>query len=521
MPPRHRKPADQPRQPGGSSPRELQNILWKAADKLRGLIDAAEYKETVLGLIFLKYVSDVIEEHRLALEQRLLAAGIDDDLRRFFVDERASYTNTHAVWVPTTARWAAITRNARPQGLGKQIDDAMDAIMRENASLIGALPKVFNRLGNDEQLADLVDLIGDARFGDAETNRAHDIPADVFEYFLHNFAVLEGRKGGEFYTPSSVTRLVVELLEPYEGRVYDPVCGSGGMLVQASRFVETYRGRDHRADITVHGQEMNERTWRLAKMNLAIHNIDGDLGLCWEDTLAYDVHPDLKADFVLAQPPFNIKNWARNESDPRWTYGVPPRNNANYAWLQHAISKLGERGTAGVLLANGSLFSQSRGEVDIRRALIESDQVACIVALPPQLFRSTSIPACLWVLARNKSSQGSAGLEERRGQILFIDARRLGVMADRTSRVLDTADTASIVDAYRAWRGTASARQSNLSYRDEPGFCLSVDLATVREHGYVLTPGRYVSTGPDEDEDLETGPEKHTALTKDLYGLFD
>ncbi|MER5991576.1 type I restriction-modification system subunit M [Streptomyces viridosporus] len=518
MPPRQRKPADQPKQPGASSPRELQDILWKAADKLRGRIDAAEYKEIVLGLIFLKYVSDVIEEHRSALEQRLLAAGLDDDRLEQFADDRASYPHTSAIWVPETARWAAITRNARP-GLGKRIDDAMDAIMRENAFLAGALPKAFNRL-NDEQLTDLIDIIGDARFGDAETNGTHDVPGALFEYFLHNFAVLEGKRGGDYYTPGSITRLVVELLEPYEGRVYDPVCGSGSMLVQASRFVETYRGRDHRADITVHGQEINERTWRLAKMNLAVHGIDGDLGARWDDTLAHDRHPDLKVDFVLAQPPFNVKDWALNENDPRWTYGVPPRNNANYAWLQHAISKLGKRGTAGVVLANGSLFSQSGGEAEIRRALIESDQIACIVALPPQLFHSTAIPACLWVLATDKSSQGSTGLEERRGQILFIDAHRLGVMADRTSRVLDNADTARIVDAYHAWRGTASARQTRLRYRDEPGFCLSVGLATVREHGYVLTPGRYVGSGPGEDEGLDTSPEKHTALTKDLYGLF-
>ncbi|MGW0347626.1 N-6 DNA methylase [Streptomyces anthocyanicus] len=514
MPPRQRKPADQP---GASSPQELQDILWKSADKLRGRIDAAEYKEIFLGLFFLKYASDLFEEHRSALEQRLLAAGVDADRLVEFVEAPGQYTRTQTVWVPERARWSSIAANARTQGLGARLDDAMDAIMRENTPLAGALPKVFTRVGDDEQLADLMNLIGDARFGDAGTDRPQDVPAEAYEYFLDNFAGQEGKKGGDFYTPHSVTRLVVELLEPYEGRVYDPACGSGGMLVEASRFVERYRGGDHRATTSVHGQECNERTWRLAKMNLAVHGIEGDLGARWDDTLAYDRHPGLKAEFVLAQPPFNIKDWARDENDPRWVYGVPPRHNADYAWLQHVIFKLGERGTACVVLANGSLF-RGRDEAEIRRALIEDDLVACIVALPPQLFRSTAIPACLWVLARNRSSHSSP---YRKGQILFIDASGLGVMVDRTWRNLDGTDVARIAGTYRAWRGASRAGQASLAYRDEPGFCVSADLARVREQGYVLTPGRYVGTGHGEDAVLETGPAKHTALTKDLYGLFD
>ncbi|OIJ67827.1 type I restriction-modification system subunit M [Streptomyces mangrovisoli] len=522
MPPRQKKPADQAELFTASTAKEIQDILWKAADKLRGSIDAAQYKEFVLGLIFLKYVSDAFEERRQELAKELGEDGISEDQIGDFLEDRDEYTGAHVFWVPETARWSWIAANAKAQGVGKLLDEAMDAIMRENAALTGVLPKIFNQDRVDQKrLGELVDLISDARFGGNEERPAQDLLGEVYEYFLGNFARAEGKRGGEFYTPSSVVRLIVEILEPYEGRVYDPACGSGGMFVQAAKFIEAHRGRGHKADISVYGQELNERTWRLGKMNLAIHGIDGNLAARWGDTFADDKHADLKADFVMANPPFNIKDWARDESDPRWKYGVPPRNNANYAWLQHMISKLGERGTAGIVLANGSMSSQSSGEGEIRAALVEADLVACMVALPSQLFRTTQIPACLWFLSRDKSPQGARRLDDRRGEILFIDARGLGEMADRTERVFAEADVKKIADAYHAWRGTPSAREAGLTYEDEPGFCYSADLETVREHGYVLTPGRYVGAVEAEEEDAEAVAERISALTEELFALFD
>ncbi|MCM1942697.1 type I restriction-modification system subunit M [Streptomyces sp. G3] len=522
MPPRTKKPADQAELFSASTAKEIQDILWKAADKLRGSIDAAQYKEFVLGLIFLKYVSDAFEERRTELAKELAEDGISEEQIGDFLEDRDEYTGAHVFWVPETARWSWIATHAKAQGVGKLLDEAMDAIMRENASLTGVLPKIFNQDRVDQKrLGELVDLISDARFGGSGDKPAQDLLGEVYEYFLGNFARAEGKRGGEFYTPSSVVRLIVEILEPYEGRVYDPACGSGGMFVQASKFIQAHRGRGHKADIAVYGQELNERTWRLAKMNLAIHGIDGNLAARWGDTFADDKHPDLKADFVMANPPFNIKDWARDETDPRWKYGVPPKNNANYAWLQHMISKLGERGTAGIVLANGSMSSQSSGEGEIRQALIEADLVACMVALPSQLFRTTQIPACLWFLSKAKSPQGARRLDDRRGEILFIDARTMGEMVDRTERVFTEADLAKIADTYHAWRGTASAREAGLTYEDVPGFCYSAGLEKVREYGYVLTPGRYVGAVEAEEEDAEVVAERITALTAELYGLFD
>ncbi|MYS73265.1 N-6 DNA methylase [Streptomyces sp. SID5926] len=522
MPPGTKKATDQAELFSASTAKEIQAILWKAADKLRGSIDAAQYKEFVLGLIFLKYVSDAFDERRNELKKELVEDGIDGERLDDFLEDRDEYTGAHVFWVPETARWSWIAANAKSQGVGKLLDEAMDAVMAENASLKGVLPKIFNRDNVDQKrLAELVDLISDARFGGTEDKPAQDVLGEVYEYFLGNFARAEGKRGGEFYTPQSVVRLIVEILEPYGGRVYDPACGSGGMFVQAGKFIEAHQGRGHKADIAVYGQELNERTWRLAKMNLAIHGIDGNLAARWGDTFADDKHPDLKADFVMANPPFNIKDWARDEGDARWKYGVPPKNNANYAWLQHMISKLGERGTAGIVLANGSMSSQSSGEGEIRRALVEADLVACMVALPSQLFRTTQIPACLWFLAKDKTPQGAKRLEDRRGEILFIDARSVGQMADRTERVLTDADLAKIAGTYHAWRGTASAREKVLTYADEPGFCFSADLETVREHEYVLTPGRYVGSTEREEEDAEAVAKKISSLTKELYGLFD
>ncbi|MFJ2304578.1 type I restriction-modification system subunit M [Streptomyces sp. NPDC087787] len=522
MPPGKKKPADQAELFSASTAKEIQDILWKAADKLRGSIDAAQYKEFVLGLIFLKYVSDAFDERRTELAKELVEDGISEERLDDFLEDRDEYTGAHVFWVPETARWSWIATHAKAQGVGKLLDEAMDAIMRENASLTGVLPKIFNQDRVDQKrLGELVDLISDARFGGSEDKPAQDLLGEVYEYFLGNFARAEGKRGGEFYTPSSVVRLIVEILEPYEGRVYDPACGSGGMFVQASKFIQAHRGRLHKADIAVYGQELNERTWRLAKMNLAIHGIDGNLAARWGDTFADDKHADLKADFVMANPPFNIKDWARDETDPRWKYGVPPKNNANYAWLQHMISKLGEKGTAGIVLANGSMSSQSSGEGEIRQALIESDLVACMVALPSQLFRTTQIPACLWFLSKDKSPQGVRRLDDRRGEILFIDARGMGEMADRTERILLEADLRRIADTYHAWRGTASAREAGLTYEDEPGFCHSADLAKVREQGYVLTPGRYVGAVEAEEEDPEAVAERISKLTEELFELFD
>ncbi|MFC8537141.1 type I restriction-modification system subunit M [Streptomyces sp. NPDC057249] len=522
MPPRKKKATEQEELFSASTPKEIQAILWKAADKLRGSIDAAQYKEFVLGLIFLKYVSDAFEERRDELAGELAEDGISEDRIDDFLEDRDEYTGAHVFWVPETARWSWIAANAKSQGVGKLLDEAMDAVMRENAALAGVLPKIFNRDSVDQKrLAELVDLISDARFGGSEDKPAQDVLGEVYEYFLGNFARAEGKRGGEFYTPQSVVRLIVEILEPYHGRVYDPACGSGGMFVQAARFIEAHRGKGHKTDLSVFGQELNERTWRLAKMNLAIHGIDGNLAARWGDTFADDKHPDLRADFVMANPPFNIKDWARDESDSRWRYGVPPRNNANYAWVQHMVSKLGERGTAGIVLANGSLSSRAGGEGEIRQAMVEADLVACMVALPAQLFRTTQIPACLWFLAKDKSSQGPKSLTDRRGEILFVDAREMGVMVDRTERAFTDADLAKIAGTYHAWRGTESAKAEGAVYEDVPGFCFSAGLETVREHEYVLTPGRYVGAVEAETEDAETVAAQIASLTDELFGLFE
>lgn len=524
MPPRQKKVTDgQIELFSASSTKEIQTILWKAADKLRGSMDSAQYKEFVLGLIFLKYVSDAFAERREQLSKELAEEGIEEDRLDEFLEDKDEYTGHHVFWVPENARWSSIAARAKSEGVGLLLDDAMDAVMRANTALRDVLPKIFNRDNVDQRrLAELVDLIGNARFTGNSDKPAQDVLGEVYEYFLGNFARDEGKRGGEFYTPRSVVQLLVEVLEPYEGRVYDPCCGSGGMFVQAGKFIEAHREEGHnKADIAVYGQELNERTWRLAKMNLAIHGIDGDLAKRWGDTFADDKHPDLKADFILANPPFNIKDWARNEYDPRWKYGVPPNANANYAWLQHIVSKLGEQGTAGVVLANGSMSSQQSGEGGIRKALVEADLVACMVALPSQLFRTTQIPACLWFLAKDKTPQGAERLEDRRGEILFIDARAMGEMVDRTERVLTEADLAKIASAYHAWRGTASAREAKLTYEDEAGFCFTADLETIRVHEYALTPGRYVGASESEEEDAEAVTERIAKLTDELYGLFE
>ena len=518
MPPR--KKQDQVTLPGMMSTRDLHDTLWKAADKLRGSMDAAQYKDFVLGMVFLKYVSDSFAERREQIRAEVLADGVPEERIEAFLDDVDEYKREGVFWVPENARWHVLAQQTKGGNPGEVIDAAMDSIMKANESLTGVLPKIFNRDNVDQRrLAELVDLIGDARFTGHDGKSARDVLGEVYEYFLERFARAEGKRGGEFYTPASVVRLLVEVLEPYSGRVYDPCCGSGGMFVQAEKFVLAHRGR--RDDLAVYGQESNERTWRLAKMNLAIHGISGDLSTRWEDTFREDKHPDIKADFILANPPFNMSDWARRVNDPRWRYGVPPAGNANFAWLQHMIYKLAERGSAGVVLSNGSMSSQSSGEGEIRASMAESDLVACMIALPPQLFRTTQIPACLWFLAKDKSPQGAKSLADRRGQVLFVDARSMGVLVNRTERFLTDEEIGRIANTYHAWRGTASARAAGLTYENVPGFCYSAAIEETREYGHVLSPGRYVGAVEVDDSDGEPIADKIERLKKELLTHFD
>lgn len=513
MPPRKKKP-EQPQ-----TMRELHDILWKSADKLRGSMDAAQYKDFVLGLVFLKYVSDAFTERREQIRAELVEQGIPESRVEGFLGDQDEYTGHGVFWVPESARWDNLVRDVGDNP-GEKIDDAMDEIMKSNEPLTGVLPKIFNRDNVDQiRLGELLALISDARFTGHGDRPARDVLGEVYEYFLEKFARAEGKRGGEFYTPSSVVRLLVEVLEPYSGRVYDPCCGSGGMFVQAEKFVVAHRGR--REDLSVYGQEANERTWRLAKMNLAIHGIGGNLGPRWADTFREDKHPDIKADFILANPPFNMSDWARRTDDARWRYGVPPAGNANFAWLQHIVSKLRENGNAGVVLANGSMSSQQSGEGEIRAAMVEADLVSCLIALPPQLFRTTQIPACLWFFSANKGPQGAKHLAERRGETLFIDTRNMGVLTNRTEREFTADELAKIAGTYHAWRGTKSARDASLKYEDVPGFCYSASIEEIRTHDHVLTPGRYVGAVEVEDGETEPITEKIERLTKELYAHFD
>jgi type I restriction enzyme M protein len=500
--------------------------LWQMADALRGSMDAAEYKHVVLGLIFLKYISDAFEERHDYLKRAVddpkdeyfLPAGTPNrfDAVARLLEDPDEYRAQNIFWVPPEARWAYLKAQARQPTIGQLVDDAMAGIERDNPALKGVLPKDCARPALDKQrLGQLIDLISNIQVGD-EAARAKDVLGRVYEYFLSQFASAEGRKGGEFYTPRCVVKLLVEMLEPYHGRVYDPCCGSGGMFVQSVEFIRAYatgngnggrRGGSltrPKADISIYGQESNYTTWRLAKMNLAIRGIEGQIA--HGDTFHDDKFPDLKADFILANPPFNISDWGgeRLRDDKRWQYGVPPAGNANFAWVQHIIHHLAPHGVAGFVLANGSMSSNQSGEGEIRKNIVEADLVDCMVALPGQLFYSTQIPACLWFLARDKSklpspSRRGVGGEgrDRRGAILFIDARKLGRMVDRTHRELTDEEIAHIARTYHAWRGEKESGE----YRDIPGFCKSATLEEVRKHGYVLTPGRYVGAEVREDDD--------------------
>jgi len=504
------------RQPQNGEPLGFEDTLWKAADKLRGSMDSSEYKHVVLGLVFLKYVDDAFGERRAQLAADLEADGITGDQAEELLESRDEYTAEGVFWVPPEARWVYLQANAKQPVIGKLIDAAMDAVEVENPTLRGVLPKNFARPSLDvRRLGELVDLIAGLGLGSAE-HRENDLLGRVYEYFLGKFASQEGKGGGEFYTPRSVVKLLVEMIEPYKGRVYDPCFGSGGMFVQSENFVEAHGGQ--RNDIAVYGEELNDTTWRLGKMNLAIRGIESDLGPRWGDTFHDDLHPDLKADFILANPPFNISDWGGDQlrDDPRWKYGTPPAGNANFAWLQHMASKLAPQGVAGVVLANGSLSSELSSEGDIRRKMIEADLVECIVALPGQLFYTTQIPVSLWFLNRDKTPGGSRGWRDRRGEVLLIDARKLGQRVDRTHRELTPSDMETISGTYHAWRGEQGAG----TYEDVLGYSASATFAQIAERRFVLTPGRYVGA-EDTDEDMELVSERIERLTRTVLDSFE
>ena len=499
--------------------------LWKVADKLRNNMDAAEYKHVVLGLIFLKYISDVFNDVFNELKNDKLSEPEDKD----------EYISRNIFWVPPEARWTYLQKNAKQPTIGKLIDDAMDAIERDNTSLKGVLPKIYARPALDKQrLGELIDLIGTIGLGDKE-NKSKDILGRVYEYFLGQFADAEGKRGGQFYTPRCIVKLLVAMLEPYKGRVFDPCCGSGGMFVQSEKFVEEHGGRV--GNISVYGQESNQTTWRLCKMNLAIRGIDSNIAWNNEGSFLKNAHKDLRADFVIANPPFNDSDWKGDiqREDVRWKYGTPPKGNANFAWVQHFIYHLAPAGIAGFVLANGSMSSNTSGEGEIRKNIIESDLVDCMVALPSQLFYNTMIPACLWFICRNKSGKPSTlhpspsgrrdgtGFRKRKNEILFIDARNMGVMIDRRHRELTDKEVEKISSTYHAWRGLPacqpSAHTQASEYEDVKGFCKSAKLDEIEKHGYILTPGRYVGVKEEED-DGELFEEKMKKLTSELAGQF-
>ena len=474
---------------------------WRMADALRGNMDAAEYKHVVLGLVFLKYISDAFEERH---------AMVIDEYGEEAAEDRDEYIAENIFWVPPEARWQHLKSQARQPTIGRLIDDAMVAIERDNPALKDVLPKEYARPALDKtRLGQVVDMVSNIKVGGAK-ERATDVLGSVYEYFLEQFALAEGRKGGEFYTPRSVVRLLVEMLEPYQGRVYDPCCGSSGMFVQSVEFIRAHASGNENAgkaksDISIYGQESNYTTWRMARMNLAIRGIAGLIE--HGDSFHNDRHPDLRADYILANPPFNVSDWGgdRLRDDRRWEYGVPPKSNANFAWVQHFLYHLAPRGIAGFVLANGSMSSNQSGEGDIRKNIVEAGLVDCIISLPGQLFRSTPIPACLWFLSRGRLSGEH---RDRQGETLFIDCRGLGFMLDRTRRDLSQEDIARIAGTYHSWRGSDAANQ----YEDIPGFCKSATLDEIHKHGHILTPGRYVGTAPQED-DGEPFEEKMTRLS--------
>lgn len=477
----------------------FEETLWKAADKLRGSMDASEYKHVVLGLIFLKYISDKFETKFDALIEE--GAGFEED--------RDEYEAENIFWVPKEARWSFIKDNAKDPKIGQFIDDAMILIEKENTSLKGVLDKRYARPEIDKRrLGELIDLISTIKL---HQNGEKDLLGRVYEYFLGQFASVEGKGGGEFYTPTSVVKTLVDMIEPYQGRVYDPCCGSGGMFVQSEKFVEDHQGRVE--NLSIYGQEMNSTTWKLCKMNLAIRGLDANLGPHHDDTFHHDLHKTLKADFILANPPFNISDWGGNQltDDVRWKFGIPPAGNANYAWLQHMVYHLAPNGVAGIVLANGSLSTNTSNEGEIRKNLLEEDMVDAIVALPDKLFYSTGIPVSLWILNRNKKDNPK--YRSREHEVLFIDARQLGEMIDRRHRELTEEDISKISETYHEWRNIDG------EYEDIKGFCKSASIEDIREHEYVLTPGRYVGIEDVEDDGIPFD-EKMESMTAELAELF-
>src|SRR3989454_10996876 len=473
----------------------FEDKLWKTADKLRSNMDAAEYKHVVLGLLFLKYISDAFTELHAQLKNDPTSDPED-------VDE---YVSKRVFWVPKEARWDYLSKNAKKPEIGKLIDEALDGIEMDNRSLKNVLLKNYARPGlNKQRLGELIDLIGTIGLGDRE-NRSKDILGRVYEYFLGQFADAEGKSGGQFYTPRSIVRLLVEMLKPYRGRIFDPCCGSGGMFVQSERFIKAEGGKA--GDISIYGQESNQTTWRLCKMNLAIRGIESEL-VKWngQGSFLNDEHKDLKADFILANPPFNDSDWGGEllQEDVRWKFGVPPKNNANFAWVQHFIYHLSPSGTAGFVLSNGSMSSNTSNEGEIRKSIIDADLVDCMVALPSQLFYNTMIPACLWFVSRDKN-------KNRREHMLFVDARNLGTMVDRRHRELTADDIKKITEAYHTWRGELKDKK----YEDIPGFCKSASFDEIRKQGMILTPGRYVGAEEKED-DAEAFDQKMKRLTAEL-----
>lgn len=489
---------------------DIKKTLWATADKLRANMDAAEYKHLVLGLIFVKFISDTFAARRAELERRFADKADDYFLHdanakslAAELEDRDYYKEVNVFWVPGTARWEALRAAAKQPDIGKRIDDALAVIEVENPKLKGILDKRYARAQlPDGKLGELVDLVSTIGFGD-DPGKARDVLGQVYEYFLGQFANAEGKKGGQFYTPASIVKTLVSVIAPYHGQVYDPCCGSGGMFVQSEKFIEAHGGK--LGDVSIYGQESNPTTWRLAAMNLAIRGIDYNLGREPADTFTRNQHPDLRADFILANPPFNISDWWHGSltGDPRWEFGDPPAGNANYGWLQHMLYHLKPSGRAGIVLANGSMSSSQNSEGDIRRAMVEADVVEAMIALPGQLFFNVQIPACLWFLAKQKTT--------RKGEVLFIDARKLGTMISRVQSELTDEVIARIAGTVAAWRGQKDAGE----YQDTPGYCRSVTLAEIAEHGHVLTPGRYVGAEAVEDDD-EAFADKMQALTEKL-----
>jgi type I restriction enzyme M protein len=491
----------------------FENQLWAAVDKLRGHMDASEYKHVVLGLIFLKYISD-------AFQSKYQELKATKDTEYTDPEDRDEYAAANIFWVPKEARWDKLQAAAKQPTIGKLLDDVMVAIEKENPSLKGVLRKDYSRPSLDKyRLGELIDIVSKIGLGD-DVSRSKDILGRVYEYFLGKFAAAEGKGGGEFYTPRCVVKLLVRMIEPYKGIVYDPCCGSGGMFVQSEKFVKEHGGSI--GDIAIYGQESNYTTWRLAKMNLAISGIDANLGGRHADSFHNDLHKDLKADFILANPPFNMSDWGgeRVREDARWKHGIPPVNNANYAWIQHFIHHLSPTGISGFVMANGSMSTNTTSEGEIRRSIIENDLVDCMIAMPGQLFYTTPIPVCLWFVARNKKNDVGANLSvrpfrNRSGHTLFIDARKMGALIDRVHRDLSEEEIDKIAATYHAWRGEKDAGE----YEDVPGFCKSAGTDEIKEHGYVLTPGRYVGAAEIEDDGIPF-EEKMAELTAQLSKQF-